>query len=283
LEQQMKKLISILAALCVLALASGAARAQTTVTGTFLASGGVTPSAAGLSVLQQVAGTDVCGEVNVRPYNAATKQAWSILWNGTTYAPQEVVGYIRCSDGNLISASGSLGVPVIPNTDSSPAGTLTWMRGGLTGTSDGTIRPASWSEAKIVPDQSTVDWGSLPVATIVDVGYQTVEQAGSPLATRQMLNFLNGVVCSDNATLTRTDCNAYLSFGTIAITSPATSGAHTFPAGMYSSAPVCTAAPLSNPGAVTWWLSPPTTSGVTVNLSSSATITFSFSCSLAQN
>jgi hypothetical protein len=132
-----------------------------------------------------------------------------------------------------------------------------------------------------VPDQSTVDWGGLPVVTIVDVGYQTVEQAGLPLTARQVISFGTGITCADDSTNSRTDCGASLSFGTIAIVS-ATSGSHSF-ATAYSVAPVCTATPLANPGAVTWWLSPPTTSGVTVNLSSSSTISFSFSCAPAQN
>ena len=63
--------------------------------------------------------------------------------------------------------------------------------------------------------------------------------------------------------------------GKITITA-ATNASLTF-AKAFTSAPVCVAAPTSNPGATTWWVSTSTTA-VTVNLSASSTITFNYIC-----
>src|SRR5579862_8326054 len=150
----MKKIVLVLAALCLCAIGS---RAQTTITGTFLPPSGQTPQAANLRVLQQVNGTNVCGEVDFVPYNATVGKQWVVLWNGQTFFPQKVRGYIRCSDGVLISSSGATGISIVPNVDAQPDGTLTWMSGGLTGSTDSSVAPTNWSEAKAVPDQSSVD------------------------------------------------------------------------------------------------------------------------------
>lgn len=195
-----------LALLCLLAILAPLATAQTTVTGSFLPLSGQTPQAAGLIVSNTIAGTAVCGELDFVAYNAATGQPTALQWNGSNYLPQKVRGYIRCSDGALINPSGAQGISIIPNTDAAPAGTLTWMQGGLTGSADGTIPPTNWSEAKAVPDQPAVSWGTLPVATIVDVGYQTVESQGSAVNPRPTLNFTGGMTCQDNLASNRTDC-----------------------------------------------------------------------------
>lgn len=206
-QSLMKKLCLILA-LAALAPFSRPASAQTTLTGTFLTISGQTPQAASLKVLRQVNGTNVCGEMTFVPYNSATGKEQALLWNGTTYPPQPVNGYIRCSDGKLINSAGAAGVSIIPNSDSSPSGNLTWMRGGLDGSTDGSVRAVSWSEAKIIPDQTTVDWGGLPVATIVDIGYQTIEANGTALNPRTTVNIYGpAVICTDNVSLTRTDCD----------------------------------------------------------------------------
>jgi hypothetical protein len=63
--------------------------------------------------------------------------------------------------------------------------------------------------------------------------------------------------------------------GKISITG-GTSGSHTF-AAPFSSAPVCTAAPGSDPGKATWWVTV-TASTITVNLSSPARIAFTYHC-----
>lgn len=196
-----------LALLCAAVCLAATAKAQTTITGTFLTPSGQTPAAAGLKTLQTVAGTAVCGELSFVPYNSATGHVTSILWNGKTYLPQETRGYIRCSDGALLSPAGAAGISIVPNTDAQPAGTLTWMSGGLTGSTDGSILSTNWSEAKAVPDQPSVDWGTLPVASIVDVGYQTVSVGGVAVNPRTVLNFTTGVACSDNTASTRTDCS----------------------------------------------------------------------------
>ncbi len=54
------------------------------------------------------------------------------------------------------------------------------------------------------------------------------------------------------------------------------SGSHTF-SSPFSSAPVCTAAPASDPGKTTWWVTT-TASAVTVSLSTPARITFTYQC-----
>jgi hypothetical protein len=54
------------------------------------------------------------------------------------------------------------------------------------------------------------------------------------------------------------------------------SGSHTF-SSPFSSAPVCTAAPESDPGKTTWWVTT-TASAVTVSLSAPARITFTYQC-----
>lgn len=201
----MKTRLAFIAAIfCFLALR---ASAQTTVTGTFKPQTGQTPAAAGLTVLQNVNGTPVCGELTFVAYNAGNGKPTSLLWNNENYLPQQTIGYVRCSDGVLINPSGAAGVSVIPNVDAQPAGSLTWMQGGLTASSDGTVPATSWSEAKAIPDQSSVDWGSLPVATIVDVGYQTVELNGVGVNPRPTLNFIGGATsCVDNNASNRTDC-----------------------------------------------------------------------------
>ena len=201
----MKKLSLFVLFLAALAF-SGTSRAQTQITGTFLPASGQTPQAAGLTVSQQIAGQNVCGQLDFVPYNAAAGRTWVILWGGKTYLPQSVRGYIRCSDGALINSTGSTGINIVPNSDAQPQGTLTWMSGGLNASTDASIRATSWSEAKAIPDQSSVDWGTLPVATIVNVGYQTVEINGTALNARTVLNFTGGMTCSDDTANSRTDC-----------------------------------------------------------------------------
>ena len=158
----MKRVLLIIAAalFCAFAPLSGQLSAQTTVTGTFLTSSGQTPQAANLRILQRVAGTNVCGQIDLVPYNASVQQPWSILWNGVTYSPQNVRGWIRCSDGAWINSTGALGVAFIPTTDAQPSGTLAWFRGSMTGSTNGAIQPVAWSLAKAIPDQSSVDWGN---------------------------------------------------------------------------------------------------------------------------
>jgi hypothetical protein len=55
-----------------------------------------------------------------------------------------------------------------------------------------------------------------------------------------------------------------------------TSGSHTF-ATPFSSAPVCTAAPTSDPGKATWWVTT-TANAVTINLSTPVRIVFAYQC-----
>jgi hypothetical protein len=59
-------------------------------------------------------------------------------------------------------------------------------------------------------------------------------------------------------------------------TSGGTSASHTF-SSPFTSVPVCTAAPTSDPGKVAWWVTA-TPSAVTVNLSTPATVTFTYHC-----
>jgi len=152
------------------------ASAQTNVTGTFLGPGGQTPSAAGLTVLQIVNGTPVCGELDFTPWNQILAQPVNMRWHGTTYLPQRVRGYVRCSDGQVINTSGTTGVNLIPTSDAQPTGVVYRMTGGLQGSTDGTVSPVSYEEEKEIPDDGSVDWTNLTDAQISTFGYSYVLQ-----------------------------------------------------------------------------------------------------------
>ena len=170
------KIAILFAALCL----AVSVRAQTVITGTFLTPSGKSPSAAGLKVLQQVAGTAVCGTLDFQPQNLSVSRPWAVVWNGNTYLPQKTRAYIRCSDGALINNAGAVGIALIPNSDAQPVGTVTFMSGGFTASADGSAPAITWSESKSVPDVSTVDWGSLPVPVISQPPfYATVIGVGS--------------------------------------------------------------------------------------------------------
>src|SRR6185437_8303032 len=111
----MKKLAKRIAIIAFLILCASQAYGQTTVTGTFLPQTGQTPSAAGLTVLQSVNGTPVCGKLTFVAYNAGNGKPTSLLYNNKNYLPQQTIGYVRCSDGALLNPAGSTGVSVIPN------------------------------------------------------------------------------------------------------------------------------------------------------------------------
>ena len=172
----MKKVSFIFTVVCALALFARATSAQTNVTGTFLGPGGQTPSAAGLTVLQMVNGTPVCGELDFTPWNQILAQPVNMRWHGTTYLPSRVRGYVRCSDGQVISTSGSAGVNLIPTSDAQPTGVVYRMTGGLQGSMDGTISPVSYEEEKEIPDDGSVDWTNLTDAQISTFGYSYVLQ-----------------------------------------------------------------------------------------------------------
>lgn len=161
-----------------LLLFAGSSRAQTLVTGTFDTPNGQTPQAAGLTVFAQIGTTNVCGTLDFQAYqnNAAVIR---LIWNNVTYFPQRVRAYVRCSDGALITGTGSVGIPLIPNTDAQPANTVYQLTGMLTASADGNIAQQTWVDSKQIPDQVTVDWSSLPVPAIPSVTFAIVYGTGS--------------------------------------------------------------------------------------------------------
>lgn len=78
---------------------------------------------------------------------------------------------------------------------------------------------------------------------------------------------VNGSVCL------ATTCGGQV--GQISI-SASTSGSHSFATG-YASTPVCVASPTSNPGSTTWWVTA-TKTAVTIDVSASTTLSFSYAC-----
>jgi hypothetical protein len=77
----------------------------------------------------------------------------------------------------------------------------------------------------------------------------------------------NGNICLS------TTCGSQV--GQISISS-ATSASQSFGTS-YNSPPVCVVSPTANPGSITWWVTA-TTTGVTLNLSASATVSFNYVC-----
>lgn len=150
--------------------------AQTTVNGTFKTPGGQTPQAAGLSILQTVAGTNVCGQVDFQAYDSAGNRVIRLIWNNVTYFPQRVRGFVRCSDGAIINDTGAAGVALIPNSDAQPSGTVYLLTGSLTASTDGTIAAQNWAEEKAIPDQTSVDWGTLSVAAVASPAFSYIPQ-----------------------------------------------------------------------------------------------------------
>ena len=171
----MKRILKTFLFVCALALCPSL-HAQTNVTGTFLGPGGQSPSSAGIQTLQIVNGTPVCGELDFTPWNQILAQPVDMRWNGVTYLPSRVRGFVRCSDGQIVNTSGAVGVHLIPNSDAQPTGTVYHMTGGLQGSTDGTISPVSYEEEKEIPDDGSVDWTNLTDAQITNFGYSYVLQ-----------------------------------------------------------------------------------------------------------
>ena len=177
-------LLEIVAAgiLCLLGAAAAEAQTGTLVTGTFKPPTGQTPQAAGIRSVT-IGATAMCGELAFTPYDSAGRRVLRLIFGAQTYFPQPVKAWVRCSDGVLmyldaVAGTVSAGVRLIPNINSTPTGTVYRLEGKLydATTSTGTILlpETIYSEQKVVPDQASVDWGTIAPAslTVTSVSYQ---------------------------------------------------------------------------------------------------------------
>lgn len=186
------------------------ARAQTVphVTGTFKTPGNLTPSAAGLRTIATIGATPVYGSVDFQPYDSSGNKPTRILCGGITYIPQTVRAWIK-GDGTLVdNATAAAGVDLVPTEGCTPAGLVIRAKTTLAPTSDGRVQSVTWTEDKGMPQQASVDWGSLAAAGITAptyAGYSTIENDGAAVASRSILNFIGGG-CSDNPLTLSTDC-----------------------------------------------------------------------------
>ncbi len=92
------------------------------------------------------------------------------------------------------------------------------LQGNDTITPTGTYYQATFFNGNAVYLQAnySITGSSVDVSTLTPLGaipavppnaaYTTIEQAGSPLQQRQILNFLSGVTCADDSTNSSTDC-----------------------------------------------------------------------------
>ncbi len=149
-------------ALILLLLAALPAAAQTVprVTATFKTPENKTPAAAGLKVVATIASVAVYGTVDFVPYDAAGNRVTRILCGATTYVPSNVHGWIK-GDGTLMDAAGVAGVKLIPTEDCTPAGLVMRATISLPASTNGRRTEVVWIERKQVPQETTVDWGSL--------------------------------------------------------------------------------------------------------------------------
>ncbi|MGH9649597.1 MAG: hypothetical protein ACRD3I_03900, partial [Terriglobales bacterium] len=204
-----------LATAALVCFAAGAAgQTGTLVTGTFKGPTAQTCAALALRT-QTVGGTAMCGELVFTPYDSAGRRVVRLIYGGVTYFPQAVKVWIRASDNVLMSydpvaGTVSAGVRLIPNANATPSGTVYRLEARLYESNDGFLPEAKWLEQKTVPDQASVDWGTLAPAGITALsytGYSTVQDEAASLAARNTINFTGaGVACTDNAGNTRTDC-----------------------------------------------------------------------------
>ncbi len=148
------------------------------------------------AVMATVNGTPEYGLIFVERNEAVT-------WNAVEYGKTTIEGYLNAS-GQLNDGAGNLYLDVVPDSDASPGGSYYVVTVNI----QGKVHSEIW----IVPDQTTVDATLIrqtqtPGATGTTLFYQSVENAGTPLAQRQALNFSGtGVSCADDSALGRTDC-----------------------------------------------------------------------------
>jgi hypothetical protein len=187
---------------------SGAAQTVPHVTGVFKTPGNQTPQAAGLRSIATIGATAVYGSIDFQPYDSSGNKPTRILCGGVTYIPQKVRAWIK-GDGTLVdNATGAAGVDLVPTQGCTPAGLVMRATVTLAPSDDGRIASVTWTEDKSLPQQASVDWGSLAAAGITAptyTGYATIENGGVALPARNILNFLGGG-CTDNTSTLATDC-----------------------------------------------------------------------------
>ena len=144
---------------------TAAAQGATRITGTFKTAGAQTPTEAVLRQVDTVATIAVYGTVDFHPTDSAGRTVNSIVCGGVTYVPQNVRAWIK-GDGQIIDITGTLGVVVVPTIGCQPVGVAYRATISLAGSVNGNLAPASWTESKEVPDVSSVDWASLPPASL---------------------------------------------------------------------------------------------------------------------
>jgi hypothetical protein len=198
----------LLCALCVLCGESAAGQAVT-LTGTFQPPSGQTPAAAGLRSIT-IGATAVCGELDFVPWDSSARRAVRLLNGAVSYGPQPLRAWIRCSDGALVNRDATAAsVSIIPNTGSTPTGTVTRLRGVLYESLDGFVPQIEWTEEKVIPAGNS-DWGNLAVAGITALTYTGVNEIYDEallLTARTKLNFEGaGVACADDAANLWTEC-----------------------------------------------------------------------------
>ena len=206
----MKKTVFVFVFLFGAAMLAGKASAQTIphVTGTFKTPEGKTPSAAGLKAMATIGATPVYGTIIFQPFDSSGNKPARILCGGITYVPQQVRGWIK-GDGTLVdNYTAAAGVDLVPNAGCTPAGLVTRAFITLSPTPDGRVQSVTWTEDKTLPQQASIDWGSLAAAGVTAptyIGYSTVQSSGANLTARTTVNFVNGG-CVDNAVTLTTDC-----------------------------------------------------------------------------
>src|SRR6266571_4629561 len=141
------------------------------VSGTFKTPEGKTPSQAGLRSIATIGAVAVYGTIDFQPFDSQGNRPTRILCGGITYIPQRVRGWIK-GDGTLVdNYTGAAGVDLIPDIGCTPAGLVTRAFITLAATSDGRVASVTWTEDKQIPQQTSVDWGSLAAAGVTAPTY----------------------------------------------------------------------------------------------------------------
>src|SRR5207245_7457920 len=139
---------------------------------------------AGLKVMATIGSTPVYGSIDFQPYDSAGNKPTRILCGGITYIPSRVRGWIK-GDGTLVdNYTAAAGVDIVPNAGCTPTGLVTRAFITLSPTPDGRVQSITWTEDKTLPQQASIDWGTLAAAGVTAptyIGYSTVADAGISL------------------------------------------------------------------------------------------------------
>ena len=164
-------------ALFLFAASATVAYPQTTLlTGTFKTPEGKTPAQANLKSSATIGATPIYGKAYFRATDVAGGQVRELTYNNVTYVG-EVLGFIK-SDGTLISYAETAGVNLLRTDTALPSGLAYCLELQWNGSTDGRVPPRVITGkymCKAVNVATTVDWATLPVASIVSpsYGYQT--------------------------------------------------------------------------------------------------------------